>query len=274
MALAIGTIKSVVDDATQCLAGTISETPRLDAEVLMAFTLGWPRSRLLAHWDERLSPSDQARFDGYVSRRARGEPVAYIRHLKEFLGLELYVDERVLIPRPETELLVQLATTWLRDHGPCRVVDLGTGSGAIAIGILSAYPDARVIATDASAEALQVAELNAARHGVKLELRYGHLLEPIEGPIDLVVANLPYLSQAEFDLLQHTSIGFEPRMALTDGGDGRRLFDELFVQMRERDVPAVLLEVGSQRVEPPSEYWATFHPDYAGLPRVLELNRR
>ncbi|HLG72469.1 MAG TPA: HemK/PrmC family methyltransferase, partial [Chloroflexota bacterium] len=143
---AVASIKNAVDAATRRLTGTVTETPRLDAEVLMAFVLGWTRARLFAHWDEPLDGEQQARYESLVERRAAGEPVAYIRNLKEFLGLELYVDRRVLIPRPETELLVSRAVVRLQSGARTRplVVDVGTGSGAIAIGIAKACPEVEV----------------------------------------------------------------------------------------------------------------------------------
>src|SRR5581483_7473558 len=217
-------IKSAVDDATRRLALGRTDTPRLDAEVLMAYVLGWPRPRLLAHWDEGLPEGELSRYSQLVDRRATGEPIAYIRGFKEFLGLQFAVDPRVLIPRPETELLVTTAMEWLDARrpssvyripsggskgaqpplrglgcpqesfsssggvGPSCVVDVGTGSGAIAISLLLAQPSARVIATDVSADALEVARENARRHGVTPEFRQGSLLQPIDEPIDLVVA--------------------------------------------------------------------------------------
>lgn len=274
-------IKSAVDAATRRLTGTVTETPRLDAEVLMGFVLSWPRARLFAHWDEPLSDEQRQRFDAVVERRAAGEPVAYIRNLKEFLGLELFVDRRVLIPRPETELLVDRAIAWLGSHPHACVVDVGTGSGAIAVGILRSCPDAHVLATDVSADALVVARLNAQRCGVEPELLPGSLLEPVHGQVDLIVANLPYLDLGEYERLLDTSIAFEPRQALTDESDGLRLFDELLVQAPAKLAPrgSILLEIGSGQpaslCELAKQRLPNFEPqvfaDYAGLPRLLEL---
>ena len=283
---AVASIKNAVDAATRRLTGTVTETPRLDAEVLMAFVLGWTRARLFAHWDEPLDGEQQARYESLVERRAAGEPVAYIRNLKEFLGLELYVDRRVLIPRPETELLVSRAVVRLQSGARTRplVVDVGTGSGAIAIGIAKACPEVEVIATDISADALAVAAQNASRHGVELDLRRGSLLEPIAEPVDLIVANLPYLSRDEYASLQGTSISYEPRIALTDEEDGLRLFDELLSKAPAelKKGGAILLEIGSTQPRTlqalakrrlPNMQAAVF-VDYAGHARVLELSQR
>lgn len=280
---ALTTIQAAVDEATRQLSTTGTDTPRLDAEVLMAFELRWTRARLLAHWDEQLPPGARDHYAGLAGRRAAGEPVAYIRNLKEFLGLELYVDPRVLIPRPETELLVTRAVAWLRSHADARVVDVGTGSGAIAVGILSSCPGVCLIATDVSEEALEVASLNAQRHSVHPELLAGSLLEPVQGRIDLVVANLPYLNRDEYENLRHTSIAYEPRQALTDDADGLRWFGALLDQAQAKLAPGgcILLEIGSGQPAALQElvrrrlpdFQAAIYPDYAGLPRVLELSR-
>jgi release factor glutamine methyltransferase len=283
-------IKSAVDDATRRLAQSgRTDTPRLDAEVLMGFVLGWPRARLFGHWDEPVDDDRRARFDAFVERRAAGEPVAYIRNLKEFMGFEFYVDPRVLIPRPETELLVARAVGWLLGRAagtsfagdPPRVADIGTGSGAVAIGILRSFPSAQLLAMDTSSDALEVARINAQRHGVSLDLRQGSLLEPVPDQVDLVVANLPYLSRDEYESLLDTSIAFEPRGALTDEADGLRLFDQLLAQVPAKLAPggAVLLEIGAGQPRPLRDlarrrlpgFTATVFADYAGLPRVLQL---
>jgi release factor glutamine methyltransferase len=284
MAINLSTsIKSAVDDATHRLAGAATGTPRLDAEVLMSFVLGWKRARLFAHWDDDTDAETLERYRALVERRAAGEPVAYIRNLKEFLGLEFYVDARVLIPRPETELLVGRALDWLTGKPSATVFDVGTGSGAIAIGIAKGAPGARVIAADMSSDALDVARLNAERQSVTIDFRHGSLLEPISEPVDLVVANLPYLSREEYESLLDTSVAYEPRRALTDEQDGLRLFADLFEQIPAKLAKGgcVLLEIGAGQPRAlqglAAEYLPGFEPavfaDYAGLPRVLQLQR-
>lgn len=284
--VASDSVQSAVDEATLRLTGTITHTPRLDAELLMCLVLSWSRARLFAHWDKQLSKDECAHLMRLVERRAGGEPVAYIRGIKEFLGLEFHVDPRVLIPRPETELLVARAVAWLenkklRNEPNALIVDVGTGSGAIAVGIGKSVPSVRLIATDNSQDALDVARLNADRHQVRLDLRQGSLLEPIAGPIDLVVANLPYLSRAEYESLLGTSIAYEPRGALTDEADGLHLFDRLLSHISGKLAPdsCILLEIGSgqpaalQRLarDRLPAFQATVFADYAGLPRVLQL---
>jgi release factor glutamine methyltransferase len=275
--------KAAVDLAAQRLAGARTESPRLDAEVLMGFVLGWSRARLFAHWDQAITAADLRRYEQYVYRRAAGEPVAYIRNVKEFLGLELYVDPRALIPRPETELLASRAVAWLHSRPGARVVDVGTGSGAIAIGILRSCPEAQLVATDVSDVALEVARINAERHGVDPVFVAGSLLEPVTGTLDLIVANLPYLSREEYEGLLDTSLAYEPRQALTDDADGLRWFEALLEQVPAKLSPqgCVLLEIGSGQAaalqqlvrERVPELRSAVYADYAGLPRVLELSR-
>ncbi|HLY67950.1 MAG TPA: peptide chain release factor N(5)-glutamine methyltransferase [Chloroflexota bacterium] len=276
-------IKSAVDEAARSLASATTETPRLDAEVLMAFLLGWSRAQLFAHWDEPPTEEQLATYRQLVARRADGEPVAYIRQLKEFLGLDFYVDSRVLIPRPETELLVARAIQQVHGRPAPLVVDVGTGSGAIAVGILKSCPGVRLIATDLSENALAVARLNAQRHEVQPEFLAGFLLDPVAGPIDVLVANLPYLSREEYESLLDTSIVYEPRLALTDGADGLRLFDELLAQVPDKLAAdgCVLLEIGCGQPAALAElatvrlpgFRPTVFPDYAGLPRMLQIAR-
>ncbi|HEY5708554.1 MAG TPA: peptide chain release factor N(5)-glutamine methyltransferase [Solirubrobacterales bacterium] len=190
--------------------------PRLDAELLLCEATGWDRARLAANPDEEIPPTAARRFGETVRRRLRREPVAYITGWKGFRHLELAVDPRVLIPRPETELLVELA---LKTR-PRRVLDVGTGSGAIALAIAGELPDCEVVATDTSSAALEVARANAERLGLseRVELVEGTL--PDSGEFDLVLANLPYVSEAEWGALEPEVTEWEPREALLAGPDG------------------------------------------------------
>ena len=178
---------------------------------------------LYAHPDSEMSHGGERRYRELIERRANGEPVAYLRGFKEFYGLRFTVDHRVLIPRPETETLVDAAREIIAGRA-VTVADVGTGSGAVAIAIAAHEPSVHVIATDISNDALVVARENTLRNGVadRVELREGDLFAPIADPVDLVVANLPYLRD---DTLEHlvgerTSLAFEPRLAVTAGKDG------------------------------------------------------
>ncbi|HKY51961.1 MAG TPA: peptide chain release factor N(5)-glutamine methyltransferase [Candidatus Limnocylindria bacterium] len=198
-------------------------TAALDADVLLAHVLGVEKATLYAHPERVLSPSESASFEALVARRGRGEPVAYLRGFKEFYGLRFRVDSRVLIPRPETEVLVDAARELIAGRA-VTVVDVGTGSGAIAVAIAAHEPRVRVIATDASRDALAVAEANALACGVadRVELRAGDLLAPIVERVDLVCANLPYLREDTVNewVGERASLAFEPRVAVVAGPDG------------------------------------------------------
>jgi release factor glutamine methyltransferase len=193
----------------------------------------------------------ERRYGELVERRARGEPVAYLRGFKEFYGLRFTVDPRVLIPRPETETLVDAAREIIGGRA-VSVADVGTGSGAVAVAIAAHEPNVRVVATDISIDALAVARENTLRNGVgdRVELREGDLLEPIREPVDVVVANLPYLRD---DALEHlvgerTSLAFEPRLAVTAGKDGLEI-----IWRAASELPRVLAPGGSAlfEIDPP-----------------------
>jgi release factor glutamine methyltransferase len=197
-----------------------------EARLLLAAATGFSEASVVAYPERQLSGETEARFRDYVERRARGEPVAYILGHKEFYGLELAVNPAVLIPRPETELLVDLAL----QRAFASVVDLGTGSGAIALAIKRQRPQARVVAVEASAAALVVAQRNAVKHGLEIEFRHGRWLEPLAGErFDLILANPPYVAEGDAHL---ADLGFEPRGALVSGPDGLDAIREIV-----RDAP-------------------------------------
>jgi release factor glutamine methyltransferase len=202
--------------ATDALRAAGVEDARLDAEVLLAEAIGWDRARLAASPNLEMPPAAARSFGEMVRRRLRREPVAYIVGRKGFREIELAVDPRVLVPRPETELLVELALEDL----PRRVLDVGTGSGAIALAVASERPECEVVATDTSAAALEVARANAERLGLteRVELIEGTL--PAAGEFDLVLANLPYVSERDWPALGPEVTEWEPREALLAGPDG------------------------------------------------------
>jgi len=267
--------------ATETLRRAGAPTPALDADVLLAHALGVPKETLVAHPDIELTPDQGSRFDALVAKRADGVPVAYLRGFKEFYGLRFSVDPRVLVPRPETEVLVDAVREYAADRDLV-VVDLGTGSGAIAIALAASAPRLRVIATDVSAAALIVARANASAHGVRIDFRQGDLLAPVTDRVDVVAANLPYLRDDDLEQLagERTSLAFEPRVATVAGPDGLVL-----VRHAIADLPRVLAPAGAAFFEcdPPQSapIAALLAPlgtvdvlkDLAGLERVVRLRR-
>lgn len=218
---------------SQCLAAARSAgLDRLDADLLLLHTLGTAaeqlhqrRSWLLAHDDDLMPTQAQAQFDRLVQRRRGGEPLAYILGHKEFFGLDLLVDPRVLVPRPDTEVLVEWALACIdaassrASDAPLRLLDLGTGSGAIALAIQHARPLARVDAVDASSDALVLARANASRLGLDLQCLQGSWFDPVADRYDVIVSNPPYIRDADPHL---PGLAHEPAMALTSGPDGLR----------------------------------------------------
>jgi release factor glutamine methyltransferase len=289
-------------EATERLRASGSETPRLDAEVLLAHVLGTDRTGVLAHPEAPLGPAQRISFAETLERRERGEPVAYVRGLKEFYGLALSVDHRALIPRPETELLVDLGVSraaailtgrrWNASRGALRVVDVGTGSGAVAIALVATLRRRGygqidvldVLATDASPDALALARENAAAHGLAdaIRFRIADLLPDDESPFDLVLANLPYIPSAEIADLP-VAASFEPRGALDGGADGLAFIGPLISRLAERttDLGTALIEIGPHlrggvellAAEHAADWRLAFHDDLGGRLRVAELVR-
>jgi release factor glutamine methyltransferase len=193
---------------------------RLDAQLLLLHALGRPatdRAWLLAHDDEQMAPQAVQAFQACCERRAAGEPLAYIVGSREFFGLELHVDARVLVPRPDTETVVEWSLEVLADTAAPRVVDLGTGSGAIALAIAHRRTDAQVEAVDASADALAVASENARRLSLQVRFAQGEWLAGCSGPYDLIVSNPPYVAEGDEHL---PALRHEPMQALVAGVDG------------------------------------------------------
>ncbi len=205
--------------------------PRLDAQVLLLHALGrapHDRAWLLTHGDDWLDDSVQATFANHAQRRLNTEPVSYITGQKEFFGLTLHVDKRVLDPRADTEILVEWALSCLADVPTPDLVDLGTGSGAIALALKHSRPDASVSAVDASADALAVASANAERLGLQVVFHYGSWLSPLEtATFDAIVSNPPYVASDDAHL---AALKHEPLSALASGPDG---LDDIRVIVRE-----------------------------------------
>lgn len=237
--------------ATRYLAERYPHSIRIDAEVLLMLATGRDRAALYRDGLEDLSPEEEKEFRRLLERRAAGEPAAYIAGHREFMGLDFLVGPAVLIPRPETELLVEKALEILKALPAPVVVDVGAGSGAIAVSLAVLLDSAKVYATDISPEALAVAGQNAARHGVagRVEFRQGDLLAPLLAvpvlKVDLVAANLPYVPSGEIPRLMKGVRDYEPRLALDGGPDGLEHYRRLIPQAREllRDGGRLLMEM-------------------------------
>jgi release factor glutamine methyltransferase len=227
-------------------AATNDGLARIDAQVLLGWALGRPRhdrAWLLAHGGDAVGASAQARFHGAVQRRQQGEPVAYITGHKNFHGIELQVDARALDPRPDTETLVDWALECLAGQATPSVLDLGTGSGAIALALQAAYPAAALVASDVSSDALALAQANARRLGLPVGFVHGAWFEAVATRFDLVVSNPPYVREDDPHL---AGLRHEPLLALTAGADGLRDLRLIARQAPDHLVPGgwLLLEHG------------------------------
>ena len=262
-ALARTSVRDALDSAVTALTAAGCETPQLDAEVLLAAAMGVDRAVLIADPGRSLAPHEAGAFRDFARRRTQREPVAYILGRKGFRRLELAVDPRVLVPRPETEHVVEAA---LGLPQGARAVDVGTGSGAIALALKDERPDLRVVATESSPGALAVARANGARLGLEVEWLEGDLLEPVPGAVDAVVSNPPYVADGE---RLAPELAHEPHEALYGGPDGFEVLRRLAVAVR--DVPFVAVEVGAgQAAEVASLLGASeIVRDLAGIERVV-----
>jgi release factor glutamine methyltransferase len=285
----MATIREALSRARSRLRAAEISSADLDAAVLLGSVLGVERATLYAHPERALTPEAQAAFDALIARRLQGEPVAYLTGHKEFMGLDFLVDCRALIPRPETELLVEMALAEVRRRGEAaladlRVVDIGTGSGAIAIALAVLEPRLPLIyATDISAEALALAAENARQLGVESRvcLLQGDLLEPLPEPVDLLVANLPYVADNEREVLAPDVRDYEPHLALFGAEDGLGHIRRLLASAPPRLKPGavILLEFGYNQRARLAEIILSALPgaqvrfisDYAGWDRLVEI---
>lgn len=268
-------IESALTTTAQALQ-SVSDSPRLDAELLLVSVLDEPRSHLFAHPDEALSTEDAVRLSALVQRRLNHEPIAYLTGEKEFWSLPLMVSTATLVPRPETELLVEATLALIPRDASMAVLDLGTGSGAIAIAISSERPLCRIVATDLSSPALTIAAANAERHELtNITFLQGDWLEPVaDRTFDLVVSNPPYVAEndAAMNLLR-----CEPRIALVAGEDGLDAIRRIAADAGKNLLGggALLVEHGADQEEAVAqvladEGWDNIQclPDLSNLPRV------
>jgi release factor glutamine methyltransferase len=294
----MATIGELLTSGTARLRLAGSESARLDTELLIGWAIGAERTAVIAHPEAPVGAAAAAALEAALARREAGEPIAYIRGLKEFHGLAFSVDRRALIPRPETELLVTEAESevaWLLTSAPrpagtpkVRVLDVGTGSGAIAIALATLLRRRRmlaevsIVAVDCSAEALDLARENAVGHAVADEIEFleADLLPAPAAPFDLILANLPYIPTSEIDGLP-IAASFEPRMALDGGPDGlaviRRLLAALPGALAAEGI--ALLEIGFDQgpameaavSEMPGDWTCRIQPDLSGRPRLAHV---
>jgi release factor glutamine methyltransferase len=295
----VATVEELLRPAIERLRAAGSDTARLDAELLLAHAIGTDRTAIIAHPDARVGDGSAEKFEVGVARRERGEPVAYIRGFKEFYGRAFATDPRALIPRPETERLVELAeaevmrrlTSAPRPAGapPIRIADVGTGAGTIAVALAAGLRrrgvlnEVEIVASDVSAEALDLARENAVGHSVADRMTFAEAdLVPPGGPFDLVVANLPYIPSADVPKLP-VAASFEPRLALDGGPDGLAVIGALVGRLGAGLRPGghALLEIGADQadravalVEERLPGWRTaVAADLGGAPRVLRVER-
>ena len=285
------TIAEALKEAARLLRGACVAEARREAGSLLAHTLGRDRAYLFTHDDEAVVPEKLSLFRSLVERRASGEPLQYVTGRQEFYGLDFEVTPDVLIPRPETELLVEAGLASLGEHASPLVCDVGTGSGCIPVALLHERLDARALALDISPAALRVAGRNAARHGVAS--RFTPLVSDCfdalradvwkETRFPLIVSNPPYIAERDIEGLQREVRDHEPRGALTPGGDGLRIIRRLvseasdFLESRGQ----LIFEIGFNQheqvaalIDPRVWTLLDIQPDLQGIPRVVSLRRK
>ena len=264
-----------------------SEFPRLDAEVLLAHVLEWERVRLYTHFEDEVADPPRAAFRALVRRRAEGSPVAYLVGRKEFYLLPLQVSPAVLIPRPDSEFVVTEFLTLMKGRQEVRAVDVGTGSGCLALACVARHKSARFLAIDLSPEALAVAGSNARalKLADRVEFRLGNRLEPAagDGPFDVILANPPYIPTGVIATLEPGVRDHEPRLALDGGADGLRVVAPLIAESIPLLKPGghLILEIGSDQEAPvraliaerPEFQLAPTIRDHANHPRVVRATR-
>ena len=281
------TLREALKQAEAAIASRGISDARIEAELLLMHSLGIGKAELYTRLEEQLPPSEAQRFRGLVEQRLRHEPAAYILKQCQFYGIDLYIDPRALIPRPETELLVETALDFINQRfskeEACTVADAGTGSGAIAIALALHLPQARVYATDISPDALEVARINCRQHGVgkQVQLLVGDMLQPLPEPVDIIVANMPYVKDSDLPRLMPEIRDFEPTAALAGGADGLDQIRRLLSQARQKLLPrgAIMLEIGlgqgpavlalARKHFPDSRI--DLIPDLAGIDRVSKV---
>jgi len=280
-------LSEALQSATQTLLRTRIDDASVEAELLLGHVLRMSKTQLYTEPERALTSAETKRLWRLVRRRLDHEPTAYILGHCEFYGIDFYIDPHTFIPRPETELLlekaVELARRISHPGKQITIADIGTGCGAIAISLALALPKAKIYATDISASTLRVAGMNCRRHAVnsQVELLQGNLLEPLPQPVDMIVANLPYIKGCEFKDLSPEIINFEPMLALAGGEDGLDKIQQMLGQMPEKlnYGACFLLEIGQGQGERVTSLTTSYFPqadielisDLGGIERVVKV---
>jgi release factor glutamine methyltransferase len=281
-------VHNILNESTKALEAADIPSARLDAEVLLSFCLGCDRLEFYKNPDMTISEAQLAAFRNLIARRLQWEPVAYITGRKEFWSFTLEVNNSVLIPRPDTEIIVEETVNIYRkiDFPEIKILDIGTGSGAIAIALALEITDAKVVATDISQAVLNMAQKNAAALGLqdKIDFRQGNLFEPVNGFFDIIVCNPPYISAQDYEKLPVGVRNYEPQDALLAGKSGLEFYEKLIYQAAGfvQKNGWLLLEIGAKQESGVREIMeaAGFYDsiemrrDYAGLPRVIKARRK
>jgi release factor glutamine methyltransferase len=276
------TLKQAIDRARSSLSANNIEDALLESELLLRHVLKISQTQLYLDIDRELSPKREKTFRNLIRRRLKGEPTAYITGHREFYGLDFRVNPDVLIPRPESELLVEKALQIARHHSLATIAEIGTGCGAIAISLAINLPQAKIYATDISAPALKVARANCQKHGVtrRVHLLPGNMLDPLPETVDLIVANLPYIKESELPV--YFPVSLEPVLALNGGPDGLDKIRQLCRQLNDKLRPGgyLLLEMGQgqqkavttllSRLFPSAQIEVI--PDLSSIDRVVSLH--
>jgi len=272
------TISAMLTPATQTLRHT-SDRPRLEAEILMAHHLGRDRTWLMTHDD--VIVEDAAGYEALVNRRAGHEPIEYITGRVSFYDIELFIAPGALIPRPETEILVEKAAEVIRANGLWQIAEIGVGSGAVSIVLARMFPDLRIVASDISPDALAIAQRNIEAFGLTDRIRLHHtsLLEGVDEPIEMIISNPPYIAR---DVVLEPNVqDFEPHTALFADGEGDALLKEIIRLGARRGIAHIACEMGYDQRESISAfvkelgvYSVEFYTDLAGLDRGFVLNEK
>jgi len=282
------TVHDILNESAKALEAAEIPTARLDAEVLLAFYLGCDRVEFLKNPDLILNEKQLAEYRTLIARRLQWEPVAYIRGFKEFWTFSLIVNKDVLIPRPDTEIIVEEALDVYRkmNSPEIRILDIGTGSGAIALALAKEISNATITATDISSNALTIASKNAITYNLqdKIDFREGNLFEPVEGTFDIIVCNPPYIPEEEYIELPTGVKDYEPRIALLAEKKGTEFYDKLIYQAVDylQKNGWLLMEIGAKQEKEVREIIGesgfydsvSMRRDYAGLPRVVRARRK